>query len=122
MVGQSLGAKKPDRAQQAVWRAALYNVDVLGVVGVPDQTSRVRHGPRSRFPHPPFELVPLGSGRDQGSSLKRATHPKGNSYPVGLEMSSRPIFPKPRLVLLVNLYSVTTYGIRVLARIEDFQS
>jgi putative MATE family efflux protein len=34
LVGQNLGAGRPDRAEQAVWRAALYNVMVLGVVGV----------------------------------------------------------------------------------------
>jgi Na+-driven multidrug efflux pump len=34
MVGQSLGAKDPDRAERAVWTAARYNVAVLGVVGV----------------------------------------------------------------------------------------
>jgi putative MATE family efflux protein len=34
MVGQSLGARKPDRAERAVWRAAFYNVCFLGVVGI----------------------------------------------------------------------------------------
>jgi len=34
LVGQNLGAGHPDRAEQAVWRAAFYNVLVLGVVGV----------------------------------------------------------------------------------------
>jgi putative MATE family efflux protein len=33
MVGQALGAGKPDRAEQAVWTAAKYNAMVLGVVG-----------------------------------------------------------------------------------------
>ena len=34
MVGQSLGAKKPERAEKAVWLAGLYNVVFLGVMGV----------------------------------------------------------------------------------------
>jgi len=34
MVGQALGARKPDRAEQAVWRAGFYNMCFLGVVGL----------------------------------------------------------------------------------------
>jgi putative MATE family efflux protein len=34
MVGQALGAGKPDRAEKAVWKACLYNLAFLGVVGV----------------------------------------------------------------------------------------
>ncbi|HEX7961090.1 MAG TPA: MATE family efflux transporter [Terriglobales bacterium] len=34
MVGQSLGARDPDRAERAVWIAAKYNMSVLGTVGV----------------------------------------------------------------------------------------
>jgi putative MATE family efflux protein len=34
MVGQSLGAGKPERAEQAVWRAGFYNMIFLGVVGL----------------------------------------------------------------------------------------
>ena len=34
MVGQSLGADKPDRAERAVWRAGFYNMIVLGAVGL----------------------------------------------------------------------------------------
>jgi len=34
MVGQSLGAKKPDRAEKAVWLAGLYNLAFLGVMGL----------------------------------------------------------------------------------------
>jgi len=33
MVGQNLGARRPERAESAVWRAGLYNVIFLGVVG-----------------------------------------------------------------------------------------
>ena len=33
MVGQNLGAGRPDRAEQAVWTAARYNMVLLGVVG-----------------------------------------------------------------------------------------
>jgi putative MATE family efflux protein len=33
MVGQALGAGKPERAEQAVWRAGFYNVCVLGTMG-----------------------------------------------------------------------------------------
>jgi putative MATE family efflux protein len=34
MVGQALGAAKPERAERAVWRAGFYNVCFLGVVGL----------------------------------------------------------------------------------------
>ena len=34
MVGQGLGARKPDRAERAVWIAARYNLWFLGAVGV----------------------------------------------------------------------------------------
>jgi len=34
MMGQALGARKPDRAEQAVWRAGLYNLIFLGSLGV----------------------------------------------------------------------------------------
>lgn len=34
MVGQALGAGKPERAEQAVWRAGLYNMVFLGLVGL----------------------------------------------------------------------------------------
>jgi len=34
LVGQNLGAKKPERAEQAVWRTGFYNMVFLGSVGV----------------------------------------------------------------------------------------
>ena len=34
MVGQNLGAGRPDRAENAVWTAALYNMIFLGTIGV----------------------------------------------------------------------------------------
>jgi putative MATE family efflux protein len=34
MVGQALGAKKPERAERAVWRAGFYNMICLGCVGL----------------------------------------------------------------------------------------
>src|SRR6266511_4273621 len=34
MVGQALGAKKPDRAEQAVWKAGFYSMIFLGIVGL----------------------------------------------------------------------------------------
>ncbi len=34
MVGQALGARKPDRAERAVWRAGFYNMIFLGVIGI----------------------------------------------------------------------------------------
>jgi len=34
MVGQALGAKKPERAERAVWKAGFYNAIFLGIVGL----------------------------------------------------------------------------------------
>ena len=34
MVGQALGAKKPERAERAVWRAGFYNLIFLGCIGL----------------------------------------------------------------------------------------
>jgi Na+-driven multidrug efflux pump len=34
MVGQALGAKNPERAERAVWKAGFYNMIFLGIVGL----------------------------------------------------------------------------------------
>jgi Na+-driven multidrug efflux pump len=34
MVGQALGAGKPERGEEAVWKAALYNLVFLGIAGL----------------------------------------------------------------------------------------
>ena len=34
MVGQALGARNPERAEQAVWKAGFYNMIFLGIVGL----------------------------------------------------------------------------------------
>jgi MATE family, multidrug efflux pump len=34
LVGQNLGAGRPDRAEKAVWRASLYNLIFLGSIGL----------------------------------------------------------------------------------------
>lgn len=34
MVGQALGAKNPERAERAVWKAGFYNMIFLGIVGI----------------------------------------------------------------------------------------
>jgi Na+-driven multidrug efflux pump len=34
LVGQNLGAKKPERAERAVWLAGFYNMIVLGIVAI----------------------------------------------------------------------------------------
>jgi putative MATE family efflux protein len=34
LVGQNLGAKRPDRAEQSVWRTGFYNMLFLGAIGV----------------------------------------------------------------------------------------
>jgi putative MATE family efflux protein len=58
MVGQALGAKKPDRAERAVWRAGFYNMIFLGCVGL----IFVLFSPQiiGLFTHDPH-VVPYGS-------------------------------------------------------------
>jgi putative MATE family efflux protein len=58
LVGQNLGAAKPERAEAAVWRTGLYNVMFLGAVGVlfilfAEPVVRL-------FTHDP-DVVPLGA-------------------------------------------------------------
>jgi putative MATE family efflux protein len=58
LVGQNLGAGRPDRAEKAVWRTGLYNVIFLGSLGVffmffAEPVVRL-------FTHDP-EVVPLGT-------------------------------------------------------------
>ncbi len=43
MVGQNLGARKPDRAERAVWTAAFYNLLFLGAIGADLPGRRRRH-------------------------------------------------------------------------------
>jgi Na+-driven multidrug efflux pump len=58
LVGQNLGAKKPDRAEKAVWRTGFYNMIFLGLVGV---VFVIFAEPIVRlFIHDP-EVVPLGA-------------------------------------------------------------
>jgi MATE family, multidrug efflux pump len=58
LVGQNLGADRPDRAEKAVWRTGIYNVAFLGSVGMffiffAEPVVRL-------FTHDP-EVVPLGA-------------------------------------------------------------
>jgi putative MATE family efflux protein len=58
LVGQNLGAGKPDRAESAVWRTGLYNMIFLGTVGI---LFVIFAEPVVRlFTHDP-EVVPLGA-------------------------------------------------------------
>ena len=77
LVGQNLGAGKPDRAETAVWRTGLYNMLFLGLIGVvlilfAEPTVRL-------FTHDP-EVVPLAA-----SSLRILSY--GNiGYAYGMIM------------------------------------
>ena len=77
LVGQNLGAGKPDRAETAVWRTGLYNMFFLGLIGVvlilfAEPTVRL-------FTHDP-EVVPLAA-----SSLRILSY--GNiGYAYGMIM------------------------------------
>jgi len=59
LVGQNLGAKRPDRAEQSVWRAGLYNMIFLGLVAAVFVT--LSKPLVSIFTTDP-EVVPLASG------------------------------------------------------------
>src|SRR5438045_1996750 len=55
MVGQALGARKPERAERAVWRAGFYNFCFLGTIGLFFVTCA---GPLARlFTHEPAVLA-----------------------------------------------------------------
>jgi putative MATE family efflux protein len=59
MVGQNLGAKKPQRAQQAVWRAGIYNMVFLGLVALVFVT--FAEGLVGLFTRDP-QVVPIAAG------------------------------------------------------------
>jgi putative MATE family efflux protein len=50
MVGQNLGAGRPDRAERAVWTAAVYNMVFLGAVGLIFLLFAAHHRPLHRRP------------------------------------------------------------------------
>jgi putative MATE family efflux protein len=58
MVGQNLGAKKPERAEKAVYLAGFYNVIFLGLVGV---AFVLFAGPLVRFFTADPEVLPYGA-------------------------------------------------------------
>jgi putative MATE family efflux protein len=57
LVGQSLGARKPERAERAVWRAGFYNAVFLGTVGI---VFVVFAGPLIRIFTRDPEIIPFG--------------------------------------------------------------
>jgi putative MATE family efflux protein len=57
LVGQSLGAGKPDRAERAVYLTGLYNMIFLGIVGV---VFLVAAGPILRIYDPDPAVIPYG--------------------------------------------------------------
>ena len=66
LMGQNLGAGRPDRAEQAVWRAALYNLVFLGCTGLLFVVFGERH--RARLHRPTRRSSPTGRRRSASSA------------------------------------------------------